>query len=213
MDIDLISHEGKDLRRFQSTTNFLVGLCRDLAEEMSTRCWPGYRFTITAITFSSICPEVGRFNPSEGFSCRGPDEEGSIPRADPRRPTSRRTRHIRIRASQLRGSHRCTSHQWRMTPNARSLDSERVCIALLARNDRCKRPLVGCALSPVAGSNEVSLRDQISSACHSERPSAAGLAIPVVGIARTGVEEPCVSGFCTMKCSTSVIPSDRPLRG
>jgi hypothetical protein len=108
-----------------------------------------------------------------------------------------------------------------MSENTRSLDSERVCIALLARNDR--------GVSDVAGATKFVVGLNFS-ACHSERPSAAGLAIPVVGIAWTEVEEPCVIVSSALEMtdvdsgvvrgevllrdqiSSPVIPSDRPPR-
>ena len=44
MNIDLSSHEGRDLRRFQATCNCILGLCRELAEDMASRCSTGKSF-------------------------------------------------------------------------------------------------------------------------------------------------------------------------
>jgi hypothetical protein len=42
--IDLISHQDEDLRRFQATCNCIVALCREMAQEMATRCSTGKSF-------------------------------------------------------------------------------------------------------------------------------------------------------------------------
>jgi len=39
--IDLVSHEGRDLRRFQATCNFIVSLCRVVIADMARRCPSG----------------------------------------------------------------------------------------------------------------------------------------------------------------------------
>jgi hypothetical protein len=44
MEIDLTSHQDKDLRRFQATCNFIIASFRSSAMEMSRRCSAGRSF-------------------------------------------------------------------------------------------------------------------------------------------------------------------------
>ena len=42
--IDLISYEGRELRRFQATCNFIIALFRETAVDMANRCTTGRSF-------------------------------------------------------------------------------------------------------------------------------------------------------------------------
>jgi hypothetical protein len=42
--IDLVSHEGRDLRRFQATCNFIIAMLRVSTAEMARRCSAGKSF-------------------------------------------------------------------------------------------------------------------------------------------------------------------------
>ena len=44
MEIDLVSHQGKDLRRFQATCNAIMALSRNTDEDMAQRCTGGKSF-------------------------------------------------------------------------------------------------------------------------------------------------------------------------
>ncbi|HEX3748088.1 MAG TPA: hypothetical protein VHW09_29360 [Bryobacteraceae bacterium] len=44
MEIDLVSHQGKDLRRFQATCNVIIALSQNFAEDMAKRCTVGKSF-------------------------------------------------------------------------------------------------------------------------------------------------------------------------
>jgi hypothetical protein len=53
--IDLSSHEGRDLRRFQATCNFILALCRESISEMSRRCLAGKSFhEFGSLAFSGL---------------------------------------------------------------------------------------------------------------------------------------------------------------
>lgn len=55
MDVDLISHDGKDLRRFQATCNFIVGMLRTSIAEMVRRCSTGKSFhTYGSVAFLNL---------------------------------------------------------------------------------------------------------------------------------------------------------------
>ena len=55
MDVDLTSHEGKDLRRFQATCNFIVGMLRTSIAEMVRRCSAGKSFhTYGSVAFLNL---------------------------------------------------------------------------------------------------------------------------------------------------------------
>jgi hypothetical protein len=54
-DLDLTSHDGKDLRRFQVTCNFILGLLRASIAEMSRRCSAGKSFhTYGSVAFLNL---------------------------------------------------------------------------------------------------------------------------------------------------------------
>jgi len=46
MNLNLISHGDQDLLRFQQTCNFVVGMCRETALDMSKRCPSGKSFLL-----------------------------------------------------------------------------------------------------------------------------------------------------------------------
>ena len=55
MNVDLTSHEGKDLRRFQATCNFIVGMLRTSIAEMVGRCSAGKSFhTYGSVAFLNL---------------------------------------------------------------------------------------------------------------------------------------------------------------
>ena len=53
--IDLVSHDGKDLRRFQSTCNFIIALCHATIFDMKARCSAGDSFhTYRSLAFLNL---------------------------------------------------------------------------------------------------------------------------------------------------------------
>jgi hypothetical protein len=55
MNIDLMSHEGKELRRFQATCNFIIGMLRVSIAEMVRRCSGGRSFhTYGSVAFLNL---------------------------------------------------------------------------------------------------------------------------------------------------------------
>jgi hypothetical protein len=56
MDIELVSHQEKDLRRFQATCNAIMALSRSTAEDMAQRCSVGRSFhDFGSLAFQRLC--------------------------------------------------------------------------------------------------------------------------------------------------------------
>jgi len=61
MDIDLVSHQDHDLRRFQATCNAIMALTRSTIEDMANRCSAGKSFhDFGSLAFQRMCRSVAR---------------------------------------------------------------------------------------------------------------------------------------------------------
>jgi hypothetical protein len=61
MEIDLVSHQNKDLRRFQATCNAIMALTRSSIQDMAERCSTGKSFhDYGSLAFRRLCRISGR---------------------------------------------------------------------------------------------------------------------------------------------------------